>query len=185
MMPPRHRPAPQSTNLRLLSLLIIFAAMPALGGCAAGRQPEIRIADLSWSEISSEAAVLDVDLELRNPSSHRLDLLEFQYHLAIDGRRAYTGRHAARTSLGPGDERRMTIPAVIRFESVDWSADRIPTDVNYELSGHLLYTLPGYFEQILYDAGVLRPRQGFSERGRLRSDAEADSSAAADRTLPG
>lgn len=138
-----------------------------MAGCAGYRPPSIQLADVRLSERSSEAAALEFDLVLENPNAEPIELREFRYSLSLDGRHVYEGRRAAFTTLHPGVESRITLPGVVRFDSMGWADDALPPAADYRLSGNVMYVTPGALAEILLDTGVRRPKTGFTRRGRL------------------
>ena len=55
------------------------------------------------------------------------------------------------------------LPAAIDLAEFDMPEG----DVEYELSGSVVYVTPGEIAQILFDAGVRKPRSSFRQSGTL------------------
>ena len=124
--------------------------------------------EVAITDVTDEALALVFSIELRNPNTMPLELYEFRYTLMVNGREVYAGRQAGGATLSASGTRRMTIPAVIPFEQVGWQAGQIPPAARYALWGKLQYNAPDNLAQILFDAGVRRPKVGFSKKGELR-----------------
>lgn len=151
---------------RRVRLWLLLLACLALAGCTGYRAPSIKVAGAQFIEQTDEAVTLRFDLDLENPNTETLELRQFDYRVSIDGRRAYTGRRAAEASLAAGMTKRLTVPAVLRFDEMGWDAGARPAEVTYGLSGSLLYVTPGEIAEILLDTGVRKPRARFSGKGK-------------------
>jgi len=140
-----------------------------LGGCSTFRDPQVTIVSASVVETSDEAMTLHITADLANPNDESLQLLNFNYHVTVDGQRVFQGIRSAEATLGGNQQRQVTIPAVVRFVDVGWSPTAVPADVEYAVSGTLQYITPGSIAQILFDSGVRKPRAGF--RGTVATTA--------------
>ena len=87
--------------------------------------------------------------------------------LSVDDVTVYVGRRAAGTTLHPETGNHISLPAVVRYDTMGWSNRSLPPAVEYHLSGELLYVTPGELAEILLDTGVRKPRVRFSRAGRL------------------
>jgi hypothetical protein len=152
---------------RLRRCLCTLLGVVVTGGCAASRAPSISVGQVAITEASDEAAALVFALDVRNPNKTSLELYEFRYTLAVDGKHVYTGRRAPDATLGSAATRRMTLPAVIPYRRLGWSAEALPPHARYALSGKLVYVVPSTIAKILFDSGVRRPRSTFSDRGEI------------------
>ena len=139
-----------------------------LAGCAGFRSPAVTVDDVAITEATDEALALAFSMELRNPNTLPLELYEFRYTLLVNGREVYAGRHAGGATLSASGQRHMTIPAVIPYKDLGWEAAQLPPAARYALWGKLQYNAPDNLAQILFDAGVRRPKVAFSKEGELR-----------------
>jgi hypothetical protein len=160
--------------LSLLGALLI-------GGCSGYRSPAISVKEVAITEARDDAVALAFALDVRNPNDAPLELYEFRYTLAIDGKQVYAGRRAPDATLGTSATQRMTLPAVVPYRRLGWPAEAPPPQARYALSGKLVYLVPSTFAKILFDTGVRRPKSSFSKRGQL---ALASSDDAPPATIP-
>ena len=149
----------RSTVMLLSGLLI--------GGCSGFRSPVISVEEVAVTGASDEAVALAFGIDLRNPNDAALGLYEFRYTLAIDGTQVYAGRRAPDVALGAAATQRTTLPAVIPYHRLGWTAEARPAQARYTLSGGLIYIVPSTFAQLLFDSGARRPRATFSKRGEI------------------
>ena len=118
------------------------------------------------TESSDEALALGFEVELVNPNAAPLELDEFRYTVEIDGREVYAGRRAAGATLSAAGTRRLTLPAIVPYHRVGWTAGP-PPRVTYALRATLRYLTPSELAQRLFDAGVRRPKTSFADRGQI------------------
>lgn len=147
--------------------LLLGLILAPLAGCSTYGPPTVTVGDAAIVERSDEAVVVDVVLDLANPNPEPFELLTFEYEFAIEGRRVYQGRRAARATLSVRGAKRLEIPAVVRFDRWDPATDGPVEGRAWSLSGKLLYVAPGEIAELLLDTGVRRPTVRFSGRGRL------------------
>ncbi len=152
------RPAPAS-------LIILLLALSAIPACTVYRDPVVSVVDVAVTETGEGLVGLGFTLVLENPNPQPLALHEFSYTLAIDGAPAYRGRWAASATLGANGTRRLTIPAIVRYDQLGWTASSAPSQATYDLVGHVLYLAPGDIAEILFDTGVRRPKAAFAAHG--------------------
>jgi hypothetical protein len=143
-----------------------------LTGCTFHQSPQVRVGEPSLSEQSAEALRLDVPVELSNPNQDPLDLLRFTYRFAVNGRTVFRGKRAGQATLTGRSERRLVLPAIIRFDAVDWDAASMPASVEWSIHGSLLYLTPGEVAETLLDLGVRKPTAGFRGSGEVQLDAQ-------------
>ncbi|UCD74663.1 MAG: LEA type 2 family protein [Phycisphaerales bacterium] len=153
-----------ATRCAFVPVLLICAA---LTGCSVYRAPTIAVAGAEVIETTDEAMAIRFALDLTNLNDEALELLQFDYGLSVDGRRVYSGRRAAEATLRAGGEKRLFVPAVLRYDLMGWETGAQPPDIGYKLSGSLLYVTPGEIAEILLDTGVRKPRVRFSSAGRI------------------
>ncbi len=159
------RPAPAS-------LLILLLALSAIPACTVYRDPVVSVVDVAVTETGEGLVGLGFTLVLENPNPQPLALHEFSYTLAIDGAPAYRGRWAASATLGANGTRRLTIPAIVRYDQLGWTAASAPSQATYDLVGHVLYLAPGDIAEILFDTGVRRPKAAFAAHGVVNLTAQ-------------
>jgi hypothetical protein len=165
---------------RVLWPLILALVAPAVAGCSSIRPPGVRVSEVAVVERTEEALTLEFGLDLHNPNGEPLELISFDYHASVDGRRVFEGRWAAQATLAPRGSNRLTIPAVVRFDRADWESSGVPAEAQVAVSGRLLYLTPGALAEILLDTGVRRPRVRFSGRGQASLAAPAADETVAD-----
>jgi hypothetical protein len=138
-----------------------------LSGCSGYRAPAISVTEVALTEATDDAVALAFALDIRNPNEAALQLHEFRYTLAVDGKQVYAGRRAPDATLSAATTQQMTLPAVIPYHRLGWTAEGRPPQARYALSGKLVYIVPSTFAKILFDSGVRRPRASFSKRGQF------------------
>lgn len=144
------------------ALIMVFVV-----GCQGYRAPQILITRAAPAERTDEALKLVLGIDLHNPNSESIELLEFAYEVSIDGRRVYQGRRAAQATLAPNDSRHMAIPAIVPLQQADGSGAAGAFSATYAVQGTLKYVTPGEIAQILLDLGVRRPTAGFRGAGTV------------------
>ncbi len=157
-MPPGLNPAFHACLLLCLTLGV---------GCAGYKAPTVRVKEAARTRMSDEAVALAFVLELENPNPIGIELDEFTYTISIDGTKVYAGRRAAEATLGASKSRQLTIPAVVPFHLVGWTARTIPARAVYRIDGELRFVAPTQIAQILFDTGVFKPKVGFSDEGHV------------------
>ncbi len=138
-----------------------------MSGCAAYRDPTVSVAGATVTETADGLLGLNFSLVLENPNEQPLTLHEFNYTLAVDGTVAYRGRWAASATLPASGTRRLSIPAVVRYDQFGPAAASGTLKPRYDLSGHVLYLVPGDIAEILFDTGVRKPKASFAAKGVL------------------
>ncbi|MHC4217320.1 MAG: LEA type 2 family protein [Planctomycetota bacterium] len=154
----------------ILALVIVLLA----GGCSGFRRPAISVQDVAVTEVTNDAVALAFAVDLHNPNDKTVELFEFRYTLAVDGKQVYAGRRAPDANVAAAATQRVSLPAVIPFDRVGWTAEGHPASAGYTLSGRLVYTAPSTIAQLLFDTGVRRPKSAFSKRGELALSSAAD-----------
>ena len=145
---------------------MVLIAASLLGGCSLHSDPTIEVTGVALNERSDEALAFDVTLQMSNRNNVALELLDFDYVFAVDGKRVFHGRRSAEATLGATSDHMVTIPVVVRYDQVDWQ-QMPPESFEYSLRGHVRYITPGQLAELLDDLGVRRPRAGFANRGRV------------------
>ncbi|MCH2152316.1 MAG: hypothetical protein MK089_03150 [Phycisphaerales bacterium] len=148
-----------------------------LGGCFT-QSPRIGVESVQVVARNQNAMAIQFNMELSNPNDKPIEPLELNYAVSVLGKGVYQGRHAAEMTLDArGNNRPLSLPAVIRFDQMGWSEDRIPEEARWRLSGTLVYMNQGVFSQTLLDFGY-RPSTGFSASGVLETTVVLDPEAA-------
>jgi LEA14-like dessication related protein len=138
-----------------------------LSGCSGYRVPAITVTEIALAEVTEDAIAVAFALDIRNPNDEALQLHEFRYTLAVDGKQVYAGRRAPDATLSAEATQQITLPAVIPFHRLGWTAEERPPQVRYSLSGRMVYIVPSTIAKILFDSGARRPKASFSKRGQL------------------
>ena len=142
--------------------LIIATIVPATGCSIVYRPPSIAVMEATVTERTDEALRLDIELALSNPNDEPLELREFVYEVSLDGESVYTGRRAAEATLSARSEKRIALPAVIRFDGLK----TVPGAAGWSVRGSVLYLTPTVLAEILLDADLYEPRAGFQGDGQ-------------------
>jgi LEA14-like dessication related protein len=153
---------PQRLRVSLMLLGVIL-----LTGCSGFRRPAVTVNEAFVVETSDEAVALAFPMDLQNPNSAPLELFEFQYSLVVEGTRVYAGRRAGAATVGAKAAQTVTIPAVIPDRRAGWAEAGRPAQVEYHLTGRVVYNAPNTVTQLLFDTGVRRPKASFSKRGTV------------------
>ncbi len=143
---------------RFLFILLAVALLPA---ACAYRPPTLTVADARISEQTEAGYVITFDIDAANDNAIELPLARIDYVVFLDGQRVFTGTRSAEASLRRRGVQRLTLPAAVPADAMP------PGECEYELRGRLTYLIPGRLAEVLFDAGVLRPRVGFSAEGQL------------------
>ncbi len=158
------RPAPAG--------LILLLALSAIPACTVYRDPVVSVVDAAVTETGEGLVGLGFILVLENPNEQPLALHEFSYTLAMDGAPTYRGRWAASATLPANGTRQLTIPAIVRYDQLGWTASSAPSQATYDQVGHDLYLAPGDIAEILFDTGVRRPKASFAAHGVVNLTAQ-------------
>ncbi len=154
------------------SLLILLLALSAIPACTVYRDPVVSVVEAAVTETGDGLVGLGFTLVLENPNPQPLALHEFSYTLAMDGAPAYHGRWAASATLPANGTRQLTIPAIVRYDQLGWTAASAPSQARYDLVGHVFYLAPGDIAEILFDTGVRRPKAAFTAHGVVNLTAQ-------------
>lgn len=134
-----------------------------LAGCSAYDAPRIGVAGARISQETPDGVVIDFTLDATNPNEVDLPLERVRYTLRLNGRRVFEGTRSAEATVRRLGTQQLTLPAAIdlgRFATPEG-------DVEYELTGSVVYVTPGEIAQLLFDAEVRKPRAAFRHRGTL------------------
>ncbi len=138
--------------------------MLLLVGCTGLRPPAISVNEVAVADTTEEALALAIMVELRNPNTSPLELYEFRYTVAVDGRQVYTGRRAGAATLSAVGHRTITLPAVVPYPDAGWQSGDLPASASCTVRGRLQYNAPSDIAGILFDTGVRRPKVRFSRK---------------------
>lgn len=147
---------------------IAVVALALLSGCSGFRAPSVAVTDVTLADETEEAMALSFVMDLANPNKSAVPLHEFRYTLAIDGKEVYAGRRAGGVTLSASDSRQVSLPAIVPYDKVGWTARTMPPSVNYTFTGKLQYDAPNRLAQILLDTGQRRPKVAFARKGQLQ-----------------
>jgi LEA14-like dessication related protein len=153
----------------LISSTLLLATALLAPGCSGYRDPQIAVASASIIETTDDAMTLRFDIDLANPNAEPLKLVEFDYHVTVNGAKAYSGKRAAQATLASDGRRQVQVPAVLRFDNLGWTPQTAPTLIHYSIAGNLEYITPGEVAQILFDTGVRKPHASFSGAGDVQA----------------
>ena len=152
-----------------------------MSGCTVYRDPSVSVVGATVTQTADGLLGLDFSLVMENPNEHPLALHEFNYTLAVDGAVAYRGRWAASATLPASGTRRLSIPAVVRYNQAGRTSSSGTSKPRYDLAGHVLYLVPGEIAEILFDMGVRKPKASFAAQGVLDLTPPDDGAEAQDR----
>jgi len=154
---------------RQLGVFMVVLASLLLIGCSAYQAPAIRVGSTAITQRTDEAVRLEVPIVLENPNSESLELLSYTYTVTVNGIRVYTGKRSAGAALGPWGTSHAVLPAVVRYDQVNWPEGRVPPGSQWSIQGRLLYVTPSELAEILMDLGLRRLTVPFSGQGELGS----------------
>lgn len=154
-------------------LLLGLLAWGGLAGCSMYRPPSVAVGEAMLVDETDEALRLDITLDLTNPNNEPLELIRFEYSVSIDGVSVYRAKRAAEATLSASGGKRLTLPAVVRFDRVPWGESARPQEVGWSIRGSLLYITPGALAEALLDTGVRKPRTRLAGSGRVRLSDQA------------
>ncbi len=146
---------------------VVVASVLLILGCSSFRSPSVGVGDIAVTEVTDEALAVAIIMDLENPNAAPVELYEFRYVLAVNGKEVYAGRRAGGATLSAASARRITIPAVVPYNLVGWGSAALPPTARYTLTGHLRHNAPNRLAQILFDTGVRRPKVAFAHQGEL------------------
>ncbi len=168
-----------------LPVLAIVAISLGLAGC--GAAPVVRpVAALPVVTTESEtpSAGFRIRLEVTNPSDEDVPLDRFDYVFVVTDVGRFEGRWTPFQTLPPGGTATLFVPA--SFPLPPDLAERVDpaTGIDWRIDGGVRYQAPGILGQILFDAGIRRPREPFSGSGTfiLTPQPNPDATPSADRT---
>lgn len=147
---------------------LVLGAASALAGCSAYRAPEIEVSGARLAQETGQGMVIDFTLSASNTNEVDLPLERVTYAVELGGQRVFTGTRSAEATVRRLGTQDFVLPAAIDLSRIDLPGGEVP----YEITGSVVYVTPGEIAQILFDAGVRRPRSSFRKRGTLDFGAE-------------
>jgi len=134
--------------------LIAFAlCLLAAAGCGHTR-PTVEVRGVEVRSNGPDGSVLAFTLVATNPGDEILPLKRVDYRVELNGREVYSGFRAPETTLSPNGVRTIVLPAAIAGPLTAAPGD-------YRVEGTILYTKPGQIAELLFEAGIDRPRAPF------------------------
>ncbi|MEM7622703.1 MAG: LEA type 2 family protein [Planctomycetota bacterium] len=153
-------------HARLLTALVpmlFLIPVPTMTGCSSFDAPTLTVSSVVLADRSDEAVVLDVTLDAVNTNDVELPLEVVEYTVFVDGSVVFEGTRSAEATLRRAGTQQVVLPVAIRL------APDVPLrgEYPYRIRGQLTYVTPGEIAQLLFDAGVRRPKVSFSQRGTV------------------
>jgi hypothetical protein len=129
-----------------------------LGAGCAHRAPELAVADVRVTEATGDGYVVSFFVDAVNPNEAALPLREVRYTVWLDDERVFSGVRSAEATLNRLGTQRIRLPAAVAGAGP-------PERGSWRIRGRLFYSTPGTLAEVLFDAGVIRPRVRFSDEG--------------------
>lgn len=139
----------RTSALLTASLLLLLAA----AGCEHSR-PTVEVRGVEVRSSGPEGSVLAFTLDATNPGDEILPLKRVDYRVELNGREVYSGVRAPEATLSPNGKQTIVLPAAIAGPLTASPGD-------YRVVGSILYTTPGQIAELLFEAGLDRPRAPF------------------------
>ena len=152
---------------------LLAAASPAclsalLSGCAALREPDVRVQSVTLTDRTAEVLAVQIEVILMNPNDKPLELQNMKYRVTLTGAGEFHGKRAALQTLPANGRGTLLIPAIIEHGGLGGSEgapqshcqSRLGTPtigMDCAIRGRLRYRAPGALEQTLFGAGVRKP----------------------------
>ncbi len=149
--------------MRPTRLPLILLPVLALTACSAYDAPRIDVASARISQETPQGVVIDFTLDATNTNEVDLPLERVRYALRLNGQRVFEGTRSAEATVRRLGTQQFMLPAAINLAEFEMPEG----DVEYELTGTVVYVTPGEIAQLLFDAGVRKPKSSFRERGTL------------------
>lgn len=149
-----------------LSLLILTAPIFGLIGCSSADRPTIAFSSARITEETDAGMVISFVLDATNTNDFDVPLERVRYTLELGGEEVFSGTRSAEATIRRLGTQQITLPAAI-----DLTEHPAPTgETPYVLAGSIVYVTPGEIAELLFDAGVRRPRMVFRHEGVLDFD---------------
>jgi len=155
-------------HLRSKAVLASVLVWGAAGlGCSSTTPPDLVITEVTISEQSPQAMVLNFAMQGGNENPDPLPLGEIRYRLDLDGTRVFSGVRSAQMTIPRRGSAMIDLPASFRLNDLGIDLQgRTP----YRLSGSIRYRPDGTFPGVMYDSDIHRPARTFSISGVLDFD---------------
>ncbi len=155
-------------GLRSMAIIALVLAWGTAGlGCSSTVPPDLVISEVTVSEQSPQAMVLNFAMRGSNENPVPLPLGEVQYRLDLDGTRVFSGVRSAQMTIPRRGSAMIDLPASFRLNELGIDLQgRTP----YRLSGSIRYRPDGTFPGVMYDSDFHRPARTFSISGVLDFD---------------
>jgi hypothetical protein len=140
---------------RVLPRMVATVAGAGLAGCSMV-QPAVRPTAVRVADAGGDATRLAVLLEVANPGSTEIELVEYDYRLELADGASYAGRWAALRALPADGSIEAVIPAVVPAASARGG---------WRLTGTLSYRDTAALSRLLLDLGLIENRTSFSASG--------------------
>lgn len=92
--------------------LAMLAPVPLLGACSSYSSPEVSLAGARLVERTSDATLLELDLDASNAGGEPLKLRDIEYE-ARSGGEVFTGTRSAQAVIPPFSSRRVVLPVAL------------------------------------------------------------------------
>ncbi len=152
------------TRSALLAASVLLPVV-CIAGCASA--PAISAGSAGPGERRDDGRELTLTLVVRNTTDESIPLRRVEYTLSLDGVTVFTGERSAEATLGPGDTRELTLPAVVPLTGEAAHADLARGSHAYRLTGTLTYLTPGALAEALYDLNLRVPTESFAVEGEI------------------
>ena len=103
---------------RFLLSLIATVALLSSAGCSALQKPSARLLGVSFGEVSLKAATLLFDVEVENPYSIALPLMDIDYDVSSSENNLFTGQAALEGSIPAQGTKAVKLPAKIEYSDI-------------------------------------------------------------------
>jgi hypothetical protein len=150
---------PRGTFRPTSLLLSAIASATVLSACSVVR-PGARASCANVAARGDATALLDVVLELTNPGTTEIELVNYDYEITLADGSSYDGRWAALRALPPGQTVTAKVPAIVPVTSASAGA-------RWTVRGTVSYRDPQSFARILYEAGILKTESSFVGEGTI------------------
>ena len=141
----------------------MLLAVALVGGCSSYSPPQLNITGVRVAQESPEGMVIELSIDASNTNEKDMPLERLTYQFSLGGRPVFSGTRSAEATV-----RRLGTQSIVLPAAIDFSRFPVPQgQVEYEVTGSLVYVAPGELAQILFDVGVRRPSVRFSHRGTL------------------
>ncbi|MCA9271879.1 MAG: LEA type 2 family protein [Phycisphaerales bacterium] len=149
--------------MRTLTPTLFLLLTLIASGCSSYDAPKIDVVGARISQETAEGVVIDFTLDATNTNEVDLPFERVRYALKLNGQRVFSGTRSAEATVRRLGTQQFTLPAAIDLAEFEMPEG----NVEYELAGSVVYVTPGEIAQLLFDAGVRKPRSSFRQMGVL------------------